>query len=295
MIKKLLCAAIASFCLFGCSKAPNSQSPMKPLVIKSGLKFCEGTVSYKGSMLVTNFGGDKLSSLNRDGKGYVVKLDGDITEMYISPDGYLNAPKGMAVKDDYLLIADVGRVVIYNLLDIMKTPQVVCFPNNVLYLNDIAISGEWAYVSATDVGKVYRLNLSNMDSLVSEKPEEWMDVVGANGLAFSGKKLYVASYPADNVTTQDNVIYCIPDIANPKLEKVISQAGQYDGLAVHKGKLYFTNWDGGKIGYVDLKSKEIDYLTIEGVHPLGAADISILKDSLYIPVLVTSEVVVVGL
>ncbi len=296
MVGKILSALALLLCVWGCSNiAPTSQLPLKPLIVKSGLKFCEGTVPYKGSILVSNFGGDKLASLNKNGKGYVVKLNGDVVEDFIVPDGYLNAPKGMAIKDNYLLIADVARIVIYNLHDLTKTPQVVCFPNDAMYVNDIAVLGQWAYVSVTDLGKVYRLDLSNMENLISAKPQEWMDVVGANGLLFDGRKLYIASYPVSGTADSDNVIYCITDVNNPKLEKLITQKGQYDGLALHKGKLYFTNWDGGKVGYVNLKSKEIDYMTIDGVHPLGAADICILRDSLYIPILPMSEVISVGL
>ncbi len=56
--------------------------------------------------------------------------------------------------------------------------------------------------------------------------------------------MYIASYPPDGVTTQDNVIYRIDNISTPVATKLFDRPGQYDGLALSGdgSRLYFTNW-----------------------------------------------------
>ncbi len=296
MKKKLLFFLVITLCLVGCNKQKATHTePLKPKIIKSGLRFCEGTLPYNGALLISNFGTDNLFPLNKEGKGYIMKYDGKTTSTFIAADGCLNAPKGMAFKKDYLFIADVDQMVVYNTNDLSKTPQIVSFPQGNSFVNDIVIEEKWAYISVTNTGKVFRLDISDLDNLAAVSLEEYAEIEGANGLVLDGKQLYIASYPADGVTKDANVIYVISDINAPKVEKLITRPGQYDGLALRKGRLYFTDWQGGKIGYVSIRTKEIEYMAIEGMPLVGAADISIMKDSLYIPMLTASELLVVGL
>ena len=278
-----------------CNKKYNKQldEPHKAVEVRHGLRFCEGTVPYQQSVLVSNFGTENLFPLNKEGKGYIVKLQNGKVTPFIHADGILNAPKGMAIKKDHLFIADVEQVVVYNMRDLTKSPQIIAMPPGNFFVNDIVTDDKNAYISVTDAGKIYSLDLSQIDNLSSVPLKEFASVVGANGLVLDGKKMYVASYPVDNMTHADNVIYIIPDINQPKPERFIERTGQYDGLAMHRGLLFFTDWDGGKVGYIDLKTKEIEYMTIEGMPLVGAADISINNDSLYIPMLTTSEVLIV--
>lgn len=54
-------------------------------------------------------------------------------------------------------------------------------------------------------------------------------------------------------------------------------------------------WINGEIGSVDLATKEVKLMEVKGVELSGPADITILKDMLYIPNLPSSEVVVIAL
>ncbi len=285
---------VAIIALAGCAKKKEAVAE-KTTVITQGLKFCEGSVPYGSSLLVSNFGCETLSPLNSDGKGYVSIIEGKEAKPFIVNDGVLSAPKGMAVADDYLYIADVSKVVVYNLKDKTAAPQIVLFPGANLFVNDIVIKDKVAYVSVTNTGKLFTLDVSDPATLSADKLTEYADVVGANGLALDGDKLYIASYPADGQTTADNVIYLIQDIHSPVVEKLITRQGQYDGLALEGDKLYFTSWVDGEVGYVDLKTKAVELLAIDGVQLAGPADISILNDSLYIPCLPQSQLVVVSL
>lgn len=294
MNKRIIFMLLASVAIAGCAK--DKKAPSKEATILSkGMKFCEGSVAYGSSVLVTNFGTSELNPLNTQGMGYVMQINGDSTETFIATDGHLSAPKGMAIANNHLYIADVGKIVVYNLKDKAASPQTIVMPEGNLFVNDIVISGSSAYVSVTNTGKIFKLDLSTPDALNANMLSEYASVPGANGLVLIGNQLYIASYPADGKTTSDNVIYTIADIASPVVEKFITRQGQYDGLAHYKNKLYFSSWINGEIGSVDLATKEVKLMEVKGVELSGPADITILNDVLYIPNLPSSEVAVIAL
>lgn len=263
--------------------------------INSTAKFCEGTTESNDQIYFSNFGGDNLNPLNVDGKGYIMKIVGDITEMVIAANGDLNAPKGMKIEDNYLYIADVGCVMVYNLKDTTLTPIKIELPEGNLFVNDIAIEEDMAYITVTNTGKIFQLNVSNPTSLSKEMIVEYATVPGANGVVIEDEKMYIASYPADGVTTDKNTIYMINGIASPKVETLISRPGQYDGLALSdkKDRLYFTNWVDGEVGYVILATKEVVIMDINYTFA-GPADMTYEDGKLYIPDLPNSKIVVIN-
>lgn len=298
MYKKLillLVVVLATITITKAQKCYCKTHNSSPLVISKNIKYCEGSVVYKGRLLLSNFGTTELNPLNNEGKGYIMILDGDNTEIFISGNGNLNAPKGMAVSKNYLYIADVGKVVVYNLKEKYKTPQIIEMPKGNLFVNDIVVYGEKAYISVTDTDKIYSLDISNPKHLSSEDLSVFANVKGANGLVIDGKTMYIASYPANGKTTSENVIYKIKSISSPKVEKLFDRAGQYDGLAIKGNRLYFTNWVNGEVGYVNLINNKVELLNMNGVKITGPADISILNGKLYIPNLPSSETIVVTL
>lgn len=102
-------------------------------VIQDGLRFCEGTVPYKNTVLVSNFGGDELDPLNTKGLGYIVSISGDNVTTLIPAAGFLSAPKGMAVLSNHLVVADVGRVAIFDLRKPKNRPTYVKLADDDLF------------------------------------------------------------------------------------------------------------------------------------------------------------------
>lgn len=279
--------------MIGCTQKDKPIEKVK--VISKGLRFCEGTVPYGSTVLVSNFGTEAFNPLNNECKGYISIIEDNIAKIFIPADQNLSGPKGMAIKDDFLYIADVSKLVVYNLKNKSKEPQVIYFPPGNLYINDVAIKDNTAYISVTNSGRIFKLDISVPDSLDEKKLEEFINVPGANGLVIDNHKMYVTSYPADGKTTDANVIYIIDDLKSPTVKKLIERPGQYDGIALNHDKLYFTNWTNTEVGFIDLKTKEIELLHINGATLTGPADISILNDTLYIPNLPSSELIILPL
>lgn len=262
-----------------------------------GLRFDEGLAIYKQSVLVSNFGCAEFNPLNTEGKGYITAITGNENKMFIAPDGNLSAPKGMAIHQHHLFIADVNKVVVYNLRKLKDRPRVIPFPEGEMFVNDIAVMGDILLVTVTNTGNIFGIDASNIENL--GKPNVIGRVPGANGIIVNAGRIYCASYNPSGTPAEENVIY-FADITSSIDQVVIKplikglKPGQYDGLALTAdGKtLYFSSWttsqdDGAIYSYAlngETPVRKIDF----GVKFSGPADICIFDGMIYIPDLVNS-------
>ncbi len=263
-------------------------------VIDKGIRYCESTYPYDGGLLIANFGTEQLNPLNTEGKGYIVLHKDGKNEVLIPADGHLSAPKGMLVRDGYLYVCDVNKVMVYNLADKAAEPRTIALPEGNLFANDLVSEGDYLYVSVTNTDRIFRVDISRPGQ--PGQPQEWLSVAGPNGLLLHEGSLYVASYPADGRTTDAHVVYRIADLKNPVAEKWMEMPGQYDGLAVASdGKaLYVTNWTPAQVSRIDLNTRQLSPLDLKLPQALvGPADITVTGGYLYIPDLPNSRVVVV--
>lgn len=262
-------------------------------VISRGLRFCESTYPYKDGILIANFGSKELNPLNGEGMGYIMYYkDGEIIP-FIPADGNLNGPKGMYEKEGYLFICDVNKIVVYNLDSLQRVPQTIRFPEGELFVNDLAASGNTLYASVTNTGRIFSMDISGLDTLGRVIPEVWCSIPGANGILIDGNTMYVASYPPDGVTTAENVIYEIADITRPAPEQFIGETGQYDGIALSSDgrTLYISNWSPAGVAAINRSDLQITPLKL-GREVTGPADFTLRGDSLYIPDLPNSCVII---
>lgn len=289
MMKKIVFSAI-TLSLVACG----SQSPqsMADKAITDQVQFCE-SVCFKGdTLLIANFGGTELNPLNQDGKGYILANVNGKNQMYISPTGLLNAPKGMLVHNGYLYVADVNQIVVFDLSQTEPAGRAIPMPTDELFVNDIAIdpSGERLFITVTNTGNIYTLNTLQPDSLSKEDVSFYTNVEGANGIAIDSDKMYVASYPADGKTKASNTIYIIENMAKPEPKPLIERPGQYDGLVVDGGILFFTNWENSEVGEINLADNEVELLNLTK-KPVGPARIVVKNGKIFVPDLPGSQVI----
>lgn len=120
-----------------------------------------------------------------DGKGGIAKLTTDgnlIDKNWISG---LNAPKGMALHENYLYVADITELVI---IDIKKQKVIKKIPvADSVFLNDVTVNSSGVvFVSDTRTNKVHRY--------LDGKIELYVDkVTSANGLKALGSTLVVGA------------------------------------------------------------------------------------------------------
>lgn len=263
-------------------------------IVSENIRYCESTYPYNDGLLIANFGTEELNPLNSEGKGYIVFYKDGKSEIAIPADGNLSAPKGMFIRNGYLYVCDVNKIVVYNLEKKNDKPRTINLPEGNLFVNDLAADGNSLYASVTNTDKIFRIDISNPAN--PGNPQEWLSISGPNGLLIKDGTMYVASYPADGTTKPENVIYEIKNLASPKVRKLTETAGQYDGIAfAADGKsLLVTNWTPAQLSRVSLSDGSITTLNINLDKTLvGPADITVHDGYIYIPDLPNSRVVIV--
>lgn len=279
--------------IHGLTANENISHPTETEIITEGIRFCESTYPYKGGLLIGNFGTEQLNPLNKEKKGYILYYKDQQVTPFIPADGHLSAPKGMFEKEGYLYICDVNRLVVYNLQALDRSPQIVSFPSDDLFLNDLAASGNTLYISVTNSGRIYTLDISRPQEVEKTPVTKWLDIPGPNGILIDGDDMYIASYPADGNTTDKNVIYKVSGLKHPMVEKFFDVPGQYDGLVLSPDKktLYISNWAPAEVSAIDMDNKKQTILPIkQGI--VGPADMTWENEKLYIPDLPNSRVII---
>ncbi|MBQ8723186.1 MAG: hypothetical protein IJY80_02740, partial [Opitutales bacterium] len=140
--------------------------------------------------------GNQMTPSDKDGDGFIVTLNsrGKILSANAFPGVKLDAPKGAVIEDNILYVADVDRIVGINPRLGVVTQVIDFSKEGTKYLNDLAESDGWLYVSATDINKIFRVNLRNgtYEEIVTTEP-----LNAPNGLDVEDGVLYVAEYATD--------------------------------------------------------------------------------------------------
>lgn len=201
-----------------------------------------------------------------DGKGGIAKLspEGDVLE----PEWVtgLNAPKGMALVNGHLYVADLTDVVV---IDIKKQKILRKIPvADAVFLNDVTANASGiVYVSDTRTGKVHRIE--------KDKVSVYLDnMANANGLKAIGPNLIVGAGPELFVVGPDKKIL--------SLAKGFAQG--IDGIEMTvPGEFIVSCW-AGLVYYVYADGK-IQQLIDSQADKINTADIGYdhVTKTLYVP------------
>ena len=274
----------------GCGSQPERRSVS---IFDEGLRYCESTYPYDGGILIANFGSTQLDPLNSEGRGYVVFYRDGASEVLIPADGNLSGPRGMYLRDGHLFICDVNKIVAYDLENLEAVPQTIALPEGEAFVNDLAADGNNLYVSVTNTGHIFRLDIS--DPAQAGTPELWLEIPGPNGLVIRDGVMYAACYSPDGEARSEHIIYRIPDLQNPVTEPFVTLPGQYDGIAFSSDgqSLYVTNWAPAGVSRIDLQSRTVEPVGLSLEQPLvGPADMTVSEGTVYVPDLPNSRVVI---
>jgi DNA-binding beta-propeller fold protein YncE len=217
----------------------------------------ESVLFNQNHFYVSNVG-EKLNPTAEDGDGYISLVDtkGNIIEQKYF-DIPLNAPKGMAIDNNILYVADINRVIGLDVKTRQKIFEVSLKDQNVSFLNDIAIDKNGIlYVSATDTGEIYQINprLTADEAPASRLPIK--KIPGPNGLVYDAQahSLWIASFGSGNA--QKGELGKL-DMASLRYEKVTDVSGMLDGIAIKDNNtVLVSDWvafdNSGRIIEIDL-------------------------------------------
>ncbi|WP_435622742.1 SMP-30/gluconolactonase/LRE family protein [Flagellimonas sp.] len=229
----------------------------------------ESVVHYNGAYYVSNVSGQPAE---KNGKGFITKLDtkGEIIELKWL-EGF-NAPKGLGIFENHLYVADIDRVGLVNL----DTGEIEKWytAEGATFLNDIEIGPTGTvYVSDTFGGNaIYKIEQDAIELLVKDEKLDY-----PNGLKLDGDLLYVATWGV--VTNPETFGTDVPGVLlalhlkNKSIKNITKSFGNLDGLVRYENGFIVSDWISGAISFIDSNG---DVTALEQINP-GTADIAYLK------------------
>lgn len=226
---------------------------------------------------VSNVGG---SPTDKDGNGYISKVDesGKVSvQKWVTG---LNAPKGLGIWNGKLYVADIDAVAVIDIAS-GKIEQTIA-AEGAGFLNDVAVSGKGdVYISDTFGGNtIFRIQNGKIERWLQDEKLDY-----PNGLFIKGNDIIVASWGV--VTDQQTFGTAVKgklirvSMADKKITDITKSFANGDGIEAYKDGFLVSDWSAGKIFFVDGKgtSKEI------GSYNQGTADIEFVtsKKLLLIP------------
>lgn len=210
----------------------------------------------------------------KDGNGFIsiLSVDGKIINLNWI-DG-LNAPKGMAVYNNSLYVADIDRLVE---IDIARAQIINTYTNNkAVFLNDVAVDNKGVvYVSDSRGNQLFRYKNGVL--------EHWLQhgsFAKTNGLFTEGRFLYVGSELIQKISTKSK-----------KIEQLFDGREGIDGLTkIGKHRFLYSNWV-GKICIVD-RHKTVCMLDLRN-QKINTADFdfAVHSQTLFVPTFFDNRVI----
>ena len=210
-----------------------------------------------------------------DGQGGIVALAMDGTVVDRNWVTGLDAPKGMALIDDGLLVADLTRL---HLIDpdtgtVLRTINVP----GAQFLNDVTGADDTAYVSDLMGGGIWRYHAGEVGL--------WLDeprIPHPNGVYLDGARLLVGDWGQglhDDFSTDVPGSLWAVDLADQSLTPVAKALGNIDGVTRDGETVFVTDWVTGDLFSVAGSGA----VTRVDHYPAGLADISATGETLYLP------------
>jgi len=266
-------SAISCAMLLGC--AANA------LAAEGSLRAPESVVSSGEFLFVSNLGA-KVAPSEKDGDGFIAKLEPNgvmFEEQFLSG---LNAPKGMVLQGKTIYVTDIDRLLAFDVASKQKTLDLDFSSTKTTFLNDIAVLDDKTLaVTATDLHKIFIVRLGETPQFTEMKLKQ--PVLGANGLAydFLRKTLYVVGFGDGKPSGQLFKITLDKDNQVLKQVRVGKLKGHLDGIAMlnpnealvsdwvafapEKGRLLKVDLRNGKTTVVkDKLSGPADFIVTEG-------------------------------
>lgn len=222
---KLRIIYLGAFVVFGLNAF--SQTLTKQWTTTDGLKTPESVLYDAGSnnIFVSNINGQ---ASEKDGNGFISILEIDGKMKNLNWVTGLNAPKGLAIYNGNLYVADIDELVVINIKEARITDKIKL--ENAKFLNDVTAS-EDGTIFVTDMrdNKIYvlengKLTLWLEDQLISNP----------NGLWAENGKLYIGT---------GQILQA--DIKTKEIQVLVNDCGGIDGIEKLKdGNFIYSNWKG---------------------------------------------------
>ncbi|OCX63777.1 hypothetical protein BFP70_11815 [Thioclava sp. SK-1] len=216
--------------------------------------------------------------------GHPGQADGNGHLALMSPDGVmlnrewitgLDAPKGMAIIGNTLLVADLTRLHEVDLTTGTLTRSLKVPGAD--FLNDITSDGALAYVSDFLGNRIWQYQAGEM--------RVWLEDAALshpNGVLLDGSRLVVASWGQgmhEDFSTDAPGALLAVDLETQSISTIAPDLGNLDGVARAGNMLLTNDWNTGALFTVAPNGTH----QLVNTYPVGLADISVHDKTLFLP------------
>jgi hypothetical protein len=260
-----------------------------------GFEAPESIIKTRDIIFVSNIGGAQANPMAKDGNGFISLLsaNGNIIQKKFQKT-VLNGPKGLAVIGNTVYVADIDRIVGFNINSGDQEFELLI--PEASFLNDLCSAGNnRLVVSESRNNKVYLINTSSKSySFIGS-------IVGANGVTYDASTHQIFACGMGSQSAGPGKLY-VKDLNSKDTvfnELPGSPTGVFDGLEfVDKDHLIVSDWisfssDKGRLVVYDLKNHSNTVYSVNA----GPADIFFdqATGTVYIPHLTKNQVQIVNL
>lgn len=220
----------------------------QPVIITPGLDHPESAIVHNGFIYVTTIGKGELAPTAKDGNGTITKLDrsGKVVDAAFNKSP-LDAPKGTAIVKNTLYVADIDRIVGFDLGTGKQTDVIDLSAEHVNFLNDLAVKGDSVlFVTSTDQNKIFSVSLGKTHRV---KTVDVPAITGANGLEYDAKSntLYVCGMEF-NDAPKGEIGKITWAAGRAKYTRITNLTGLFDGLVLlNDHTLVVSDWISMKV------------------------------------------------
>ena len=279
IINKTIALLLTCIGITGISHADTPQ--LSQIWQLEGFKNPESVIYDKANnrLLVSNVDG---GAMDKDGSGSIsiVSLDGKITNAdWVTG---LNAPKGLAISNNKLYVADIDTLIEIDLTSAAITNQFTV--SDAKFLNDVTVDDKGnVYVSDMMLNRIHRLH--------NDKFEIWLEgeiLENPNGLHFEEDDIMLGSWGkmTDGFATEVPGHLKRISLKDKEISSVGdgSPLGNLDGVeGTEDTGFYVTDWFNGKLFHISRKGEVT--LLLELNHGSADHEYIIEQDLILIPMM----------
>jgi hypothetical protein len=258
-----------------------------------GFNSPESVVVSGDDVFVSNVG-VKLEPFEKDGDGFISRLDRQGNIKLLKWVDKLNAPKGLLAVNGVLYVADIDRVLGFRQRDGKRVFELDLAATGAKFLNAFTrYDNRRLLLSSTDLGKVFVIDLlgHSYSELKFDTPPG-----SPNGLKKLGSRLIVVEWGSDNQANGKVKTYLL-DGFSAKLERTYepSPPGYFDGVvSLGANRWLISNWvkfePVGLLQVLDTRSGKVSVAN-EKIPLAGPADIFLDdRNKLWVPGMMEGKV-----
>ncbi len=252
------------------------------------------SVAVSGNDVFVSNLGVKLEPMEKDGDGFISKLDRQGNVKALRWADKLNGPKGLLVLEGVVYVADIDHVLGFRISDGKPVFDLDLSTTGAKFLNAMTrVDGHHILVSATDLGKVFIIDLGKrtFSEMAFDTPPS-----SPNGLKKAGNRLVVVEWGTDNQANGTVKTYRLEGLS-AKLDHQYTPepAGYFDGVVdMGANRWLVSNWvkfePAGLLQLVDTRTGQISVVN-EKMPIAGPADM-FLDDQgkLWVPAMMEGKV-----